>query len=177
VRSSIPLQIATGIGLVGGVIFTGTVAMEVSVIPKLTLACRSSPGCLSQANAPFADELADQGWRVLPGLIVGGRLLMIGLALLTAIAFFRGALRIWEAAPIFGGSLVEIALDTGLHAWGDFSLQRGMPGLAAVGLLLGGAALSVRLVAEAWDVRPKTATWESTAPPAAAPAAEPPSAT
>jgi hypothetical protein len=175
--STIPLQIATGVGLVGGVIFTGTVAMEVSVIPELTLACRSSPGCLSPANARFADELANQGWRVLPGLTLGGRVLMIGLALVTAIAFFRGALRIWEAALIFGGSMVEIALDTGLHAWGDFSLQRGMPGLAAVGLLLGGAALSVRLVAEAWGVRPKTATSESPAPPGAAQAAEPPSAT
>jgi hypothetical protein len=175
VPSSIPLQIATGIGLAGGVIFTGTVAMEVSVIPKLTLACRSSPGCLSPANALFTEELANQGWRVLPGLTLGGRVLMIGLALVTAVAFARGALRFWEAALISGGSLVEIALDTGLHAWGDFTPQGGMPGLAAVALLLGGAALSVRLVAEAWGVHPKTATSGAPAPPAAAPAAEPPS--
>jgi hypothetical protein len=173
VPSSIPLQIATGIGLVGGVIFTGTVAMEVSVIPELTLACRSSPGCLSPDNALFANELANQGWRVLPGLTLGGRVLMTGLALLAAIAFLRGGLRFWEAAPIFGGSLIEIALDTGLHAWGSFSPQRGMPGLAAVALLFGGAALSVRLVREAWGVRPKTATSEPTAQPPGAPAAEP----
>ncbi len=177
VPSSIPVQIATAIGLVGGVIFTGTVIMEVSVIPELTLACRSSPGCLSPANARFADELANQGWRVLPGLSLGGRVLMIGLALMATVAFLRGGLRFWEAALIFGGSLIEIALDTGLHAWGNFSPQQGMPGLAAVALLLGGGALSVRLVREAWGARPKSETSGSTAQQAGAPAAEPPLAT
>jgi hypothetical protein len=161
VPSSIPVQVATAIGLIGGVVFTGTVLMEVSVVPELALACRSSPGCLSPSNVIFADELANQGWRVLPGLTMGGRILMLGLALLSAIALAKGALRFWEAAPLFGGSLIELTLNTGLHAWGNFNPARGMPGLAAVALLIGGLALSVRLVREAWGGRPRSSTLAS----------------
>jgi hypothetical protein len=163
VPSSIPVQIATAIGLIGGVVFTGTVLMEVGVIPDLSLACRSSPGCLSPSNTAFADELANQGWRILPGLTMGGRILMAGLALLSAIALAKGALRFWEAAPLFAGSLIELTLNTGLHAWGNFNPSRGMPGLAAVALLIGGLALSVRLVREAWGDRPGFSTSASTA--------------
>lgn len=158
VPSIVPVQIATAIGLIGGVVFTGTVLMEVSVVPELTLACRSSPGCLSPSNVIFTDELANQGWRVLPGLTMGGRILMLGLALLSAIALAKGALRFWEAAPLFAGSLIELTLNTGLHAWGNFNPARGMPGLAAVALLIGGLALSARLVREAWGGRPRSST-------------------
>jgi len=164
VPSSIPLQIATAIGLIGGVVFTGTVLMEVSVIPELSLACRASPGCLSPANVSFADELANQGWRVLPGLTLGGGILMVGIALLSAIALARGGLRFWEAAPMLAGCLIELTQNTGLHAWGNFSLSRGMPGLAAVALLAGGLALSVRLVREAWGGRPRSSTSASPPP-------------
>lgn len=178
VPSSIPVQIGTAIGLIGGVVFTGTVLMEVSVIPDLALACRSSPGCLSPANVSFANELANQGWRVLPGLILGGRILMLGLALLTAIAFTKGGLRFWEAAPMFVGSLIELALSTGLHAWGNFNPARGMPGLAAVALFVGGLALSVRLVREAWSGgRPRSSTSASSPQQSAAAPGEIPTST
>lgn len=177
VPSNIPLQAATAVGLVGGVIFTGTVLMEVSVIPELSLACRSSPGCLSPQNAVFTDELAAQGWRVLPGLTFGGRTLMIGIALVTAVAFWKGALRTWEAGLLFAGSLIEIALDTGLHAWGNFDLRLGMPGLAALALLLGGSALSVRLVREAWAAHPASEPSREAASQPAAAAPQPPPST
>jgi hypothetical protein len=165
VRSSFSLQAATAVGLVGGVIFTGTVLMEVSVVPELSLACRASPGCLSPQNVGFTDELAAQGWRVLPGLTLGGRTMMIGLALVTAIAFWGGGLRVWEAGPLFAGSVVEIALNTGLHAWGSFNPAYGMPGMAAVALFVGGASLSVRLVREAWGGPRASATSEPAAVP------------
>lgn len=144
------VEFASIVGVVGAVVFTGTVSMEVSVIPELSRACNSSPLCVTSTNAPFTDELANQGWRVLPGLTLGGRTLMLGLGLLAMIGFATSTLKPLEAAPIFMGSVLELSLNTGLHAWGNFSLGRGVPGLAAVALLLGGAFLAVRLVREGW---------------------------
>ncbi len=165
-RSSLPVQIATAIGLVGGVIFTGTVLMEVTVIPELSMACTRSPGCLSPANSIFTDELANQGWRVLPGLTLGGRTLMLGLALMAALAIGRGALKFAEGAFLVAGSLIELALNTGLHAWGNFDFGRGAPGLAAVCLLVGGLLLSARLIREVLPEPPESSTSEPPAQPA-----------
>ncbi|MGQ0678233.1 MAG: hypothetical protein ACT4OM_01000 [Actinomycetota bacterium] len=144
---------ATAVGIVGAVIFTGTVLMEVRVVPALSKACAASPLCLLNGNSAFTDQLANEGWRVLPGLTQGGRTMMVGVALLAMIGFGTGALRVWEGGPIFMGGFLEVGLNTGLHAWGNFNLSRGMPGLAAVALFLGGAALAARLVRESWLVR------------------------
>lgn len=137
---------AAAIGVAGGVIFTGTVLMEVSVIPALSRACAASPACMSPDNAGFAGELADQGWRVLPGLGLGGRTMMVGLALLAVLGVLYGSLRNWEGGALFFGAVLEIGNDTGLHAWGNFRLANGMPGMAAVAILIGGAGVSWRLL-------------------------------
>lgn len=139
---------AAAIGVVGAVIFTGTVLMEVTVIPELATSCARTPACLAAENAPFTQALADQGWRVLPGLSLGGRTMMSGLALLAVLAVVYGGLRAWEALAVFFGSVLEIVADTGLHAWGNFQPARGMPGLAAVALLAAGAGVSHRLFTE-----------------------------
>lgn len=137
---------AAALAIVGGVIFTGTVLMEVSVIPALARACAESPGCRVPGNVIFTDALADQGWRVLPGLTAGGRTLMFGLALLAVMGFVFGGLRGWEAAALFGGSVLEFGANTGLHQWGNFQPDYGMPGLAAVAILISGCGLAWRLV-------------------------------
>jgi hypothetical protein len=137
---------AAALAVIGGVIFTGTVLMEVSVIPALARACAESPGCRVPGNVIFTDALADQGWRVLPGLTAGGRTLMFGLALLAVLGFVFGGLRNWEAAGLFGGSLIEFGANTGLHQWGNFQPAYGMPGLAAVAILIAGCGIAFRLV-------------------------------
>lgn len=145
------VEFATVIGVVGAVVFTGTVLMEVSVIPQLVLACDSSQICVSTSNSILTDELANQGWRVLPGLTQGGRTMMFGLAILALLGFTSNALKPLEAGPIFMGAVLELGINTGLHAWGNFNPTRGMPGMAAVFLLAGGTVLAVRLVREAWS--------------------------
>ena len=137
---------AAAVGVVGAVVFTGTVLMEVTVIPALSTACAESPGCLGPQNGTFTAALADQGWRVLPGLTLGGRTLMAGIALLAVLGVLYGGLRNWEGAALFFGAVLEIGADTGLHAWGNFSPASGMPGLAAVAILIGGAGVAWRLV-------------------------------
>ncbi|HEX2054593.1 MAG TPA: hypothetical protein VHJ78_12820 [Actinomycetota bacterium] len=137
---------AAAIGVIGGVIFTGTVLMEVSVIPALSRACAASPACLHPDNAVFSQELANQGWRVLPGLGLGGRTLMAGIALIALLGILYGSLRNWEGAALFFGAILEIGNDTGLHAWGNFEPASGMPGLAALALLAGGAGVGWRLL-------------------------------
>lgn len=133
------------VGVVGAVIFTGTVLMEVNVIPALARACTSSPGCRVPDNQIFADALANQGWRILPGLTLGGRMLMVGLAMLAVLGFSFGSLRNWESLALFSGSVLEIGTNTGLHQWGNFSPAAGLPGLAAVAILIGGCGISWRL--------------------------------
>jgi len=145
-------NLAAAIGVIGAVVFTGTVLMEVTVIPALATACAASPVCLSAENAVFVNALADEGWRVLPGLTIGARTLMGGLALLAVLGFVYGGLRSWEAAPLFAGSVLEISLNTGLHAWGDFRMARGMPGAAAVAILVAGGAIAWRLLRERTEV-------------------------
>jgi hypothetical protein len=137
---------AAALAIIGGVIFTGTVLMEVSVIPALARACAESPGCRAPGNVIFTDALADQGWRVLPGLTAGGRTLMFGLALLAVLGFIFGGLRNWEAAALFAGSVLEFGTNTGLHQWGNFQPAYGMPGLAAVAILIAGCGVAWRLV-------------------------------
>ncbi len=137
---------AAAVGVIGAVIFTGTVLMEVRVVPALARACVASAGCRSADNAVFTDALADEGWRVLPGLTAGGRTMMIGLALLAVMGFSYGALRTWEAVALFGGTVLEIGLNTGLHQWGNFSPAQGMPAMAAVAILAGGAGVAFRLM-------------------------------
>jgi hypothetical protein len=137
---------AAALAVIGGVIFTGTVLMEVKVIPALARACVESPGCRVPANVIFTDALADQGWRVLPGLTAGGRTLMLGLALLSVIGLVFGGLRRWEAAALFAGSVLEFGANTGLHQWGNFRPASGMPGLAAVAILIAGCGISWRLL-------------------------------
>lgn len=139
-------NVAAAVGSVGGVIFTGTVLMEVRVIPALARACTASPACRIPDNQIFTDALADEGWRILPGLTAGGRTLMVGLALLAVLGFAFGSLKTWEAAAIFAGAVLEIGTNTGLHQWGNFSPASGMPGLAAVGILAGSAGIAWRLV-------------------------------
>jgi hypothetical protein len=148
------VEAATVVGVIGGFIFTGTVLMEVNVVPDLASACARTPICVTSSNSSFTNELADQGWRVLPGLRTGGRTLMVGIAALAMIGFTTEALKPFEAAPIFMGSVLEAGLNTGLHSWGNFQLVRGFPGLAAVGLLIGGGLLAVRLVRQAWRPSP-----------------------
>ncbi|CAN5773189.1 hypothetical protein BH23ACT12_BH23ACT12_14030 [soil metagenome] len=138
-------DVAAAVGVVGAVIFTGTVLMEVRVIPALARACVASAGCRTAGNMVFTDALADEGWRVLPGLTAGGRTMMLGLALLAVLGFSYGALRTWEAAALFGGAVFEIGLNTGLHQWGNFSPAQAMPGLAAVAILIGSAGVAFRL--------------------------------
>lgn len=137
---------AAAVGVIGAVIFTGTVLMEVKVIPALSRACVASPACRSSENSVFTDAFAREGWRVLPGLTAGGRTMMVGVALLAMLGFVYGALRTWEAATIFAGAVLEIGTNTGLHQWGNFSPGRGMPGLAAVGILVGSCGIAYRLL-------------------------------
>lgn len=136
---------AAAVGVIGAVIFTGTVLMEVNVIPALARACTSSPGCRVPDNQILADALADQGWRILPGLTLGGRMLMVGLAMLAVLGLTFGSLRNWEASALFSGSVLEIGTNTGLHQWGNFTPAAGMPGLAAVAILISGLGISWRL--------------------------------
>lgn len=151
---------AAAVGVIGSVIFTGTVLMEVRVIPALARACVASAGCRAADNAVFTDALADEGWRVLPGLTAGGRTMMIGLALLAVLGFSYGGLRTWEAAALFGGAVLEIGLNTGLHQWGNFSPAQGMPGMAAVAILAGGAGVALRLIRQDRPSAEKTFTGE-----------------
>ncbi|HEX2149929.1 MAG TPA: hypothetical protein VHI31_07160 [Actinomycetota bacterium] len=137
---------SAAVGLIGAVIFTGTVLMEVRVIPALARACVTSPVCGSPENVAFTDALANEGWRVLPGLTAGGRTMMLGLALLAILGFSYGALRTWEAVALFTGAALEIGLKTGLHQWGNFSPQQGMPGMAAVLILAGSIGIALRLI-------------------------------
>lgn len=137
---------AAAVGIIGGVIFTGTVLMEVKVIPALARACVASPACRSTDNAIFTDAFANEGWRVLPGLTAGGRTFMLGLALLATLGFCYGALRTWEAGAIFAGAVLELGTNTGLHQWGNFSAEQGMPALAAVGILAGSCGVALRLI-------------------------------
>lgn len=146
---------AAAVGVVGGVIFTGTVLMEVRVIPALARACVASAGCRTAENMVFTDALANEGWRVLPGLTAGGRTMMTGLALLAVVGFAYGGLRTWEAAALFGGAVLEIGLNTGLHQWGNFSPAQAMPGLAAVAILAGSAGVALRLIRPA-ESKPET---------------------
>lgn len=139
-------NVAAAVGVVGAAIFTGTVLMEVTVIPALARACTVSPGCLTPDNQVFTEAFADEGWRILPGLTLGGRTLMVGLAMLAVLGFAFGSLKNWEAAAIFAGAVLEIGTNTGLHQWGNFSPAFGMPGLAAVGILAGSAGIAWRLV-------------------------------
>lgn len=139
-------NLAATIGVVGGVVFTGTVLMEVQVIPAFAKACAASAACLGPENAAFTTVLAEQGWRVLPGLTIGGRTLVLGIALLAVLGYAFGALRTWEALLLFAGSLYEFGLVTGLHQWGNFRPSSGMPGLAAVALLIGGGGVALRLL-------------------------------
>ena len=139
---------AAAVGVVGAVIFTGTVYMEIGVIPALSTACSQSPLCLDPDNALFTNVLAEQGWRVLPGLTLGAKTLVLGLALLAIVGFSYGALKMWESLALFTGSVWEYGVSTGLHAWGEFSPARGMPGLAAVAILFAGASISWRMVTE-----------------------------
>lgn len=142
----LPTNAAAALGVVGAVIFTGTVYMEILVIPGLSTACSESPVCLGPENAVFTNALANEGWRVLPGLTLGGRTLVLGLAFLAILGFSYGALKSWESAALFGGSVLEFGANTGLHAWGNFTPGRGMPGLAAVAILLAGGSIAVRMV-------------------------------
>lgn len=137
---------AAAVGVVGAVIFTGTVLMEVGVVPELSTACAGSPACVSPDNTRFTQALAEQGWRVLPGLTLGGRTMMFGLALLACLGLLYGGLRSWEALALFFGSILEFAANTGLHAWGNFRPARGMPGLAAVSILGAGCSVAYRLL-------------------------------
>jgi hypothetical protein len=158
---------AAAVGVIGAVIFTGTVLMEVKVIPALSRACVASAGCRTAENAVFTDAFADEGWRVLPGLTAGGRTMMVGVALLAMIGFAYGSLRTWEAAAIFGGAVLEIGTNTGLHQWGNFSPAQGMPALAAVAILVGSLGVAQRLI---WPVKPDIV---DPAPMETAPAAPP----
>jgi hypothetical protein len=139
---------AAAVGVVGAVIFTGTVYMEIDVIPTLSTACSQSPLCLAPDNAVFTNALAEQGWRVLPGLTLGAKTLVLGLALLAILGFAYGALRPWESLALFTGSVWEYGVSTGLHAWGEFSPARGMPGMAAVAILFAGISIAWRMVTE-----------------------------
>lgn len=161
---------AAAVGVVGAVIFTGTVLMEVKVIPALSRACVASAGCRTPENATFTDALANEGWRVLPGLTAGGRTMMVGVALLAMLGFTYGAMRAWEAAAIFGGAVLEIGTNTGLHQWGNFSPARGMPGLAAVAILAGSLGIARRLIKPA---KPGAVDAEPLEAPPAAPPSEP----
>ncbi|HYN98334.1 MAG TPA: hypothetical protein VEU28_01525, partial [Actinomycetota bacterium] len=109
-------------------------------------ACVTSPVCRVPENAAFTDALANEGWRVLPGLTAGGRTMMLGLALLAILGFSYGALRTWEAVALFTGAALEIGLKTGLHQWGNFDPGRGMPGMAAVLILAGSTGIALRLI-------------------------------
>jgi hypothetical protein len=139
---------AAAVGVVGAGIFTGTVYMEIRVIPALSTACSRSPLCLDPDNAVFTNALAAEGWRVLPGLTLGAKMLVLGLALLAVLGFTYGALKSWEAVALFTGGVWEYGVSTGLHAWGNFSPSRGMPGLAALAILFAGASVSWRMVSE-----------------------------
>lgn len=161
---------AAAVGVIGAVIFTGTVLMEVKVIPALSRACVVSPGCRTPGNTIFTDALANEGWRVLPGLTAGGRTMMVGVALLAMLGFTYGSLRTWEAATIFGGAVLEIGTNTGLHQWGNFSPAQGMPGLAAVAILVGSLGVARRLIKQA---KPGAVDPERVEAAPAAPPAEP----
>lgn len=135
---------AAAIGVVGAVVFIGTVWMEVLVIPKLSAACVSAPPCLSAPNLRFTEELADQGWRVLPGLIWGSRGIALGLLLLAAIGGRSGSLKFWEALLLGAGGFYELVAPTGLHAWGTFSVEAGLPGMTGLMVLAGSAGIALR---------------------------------
>jgi hypothetical protein len=135
---------AAAIGVVGAVIFIGTVLMEVLVIPKLSAACVSAPPCLSASNLTFTEELADQGWRVLPGLIWGSQGIASGLLLLAALGGRSGGLKLWEALLLGAGGFYELVAPTGLHAWGTFSVEAGLPGMTGLMVLAGNAGIALR---------------------------------
>ena len=141
----LPADVAATVGVVGAVVFTGTVIMEVLVIPQLSAACVAAEPCLDPANLIFTEELADQGWRVLPGLLWGGRGIALGLLLLAALAGRSGALRLWEALLIGAGGFYELVAPTGLHRWGTFSAAVGFPGITGLMVLAGNAGIALRL--------------------------------
>jgi hypothetical protein len=170
-------DVAAAVGVIGAVIFTGTVIMEVLVVPALSTACASTPSCVSPQNFAFTERLADQGWRVLPGLGAGAQTLMLGLLLLAVIGSLVGALKPWESALIAAGALFELVIGTGLHRWGSFYLNRGargLAGLAGVAVLLGNASIAWRLIRRKTDPDPAEPAREpETAPTAAVPAVAP----
>jgi hypothetical protein len=143
--SHLPADVAATFGAIGAVLFTGTVIMEVLVIPQLSAACVAADPCLDPANLVFTEELADQGWRVLPGLVWGGQGIALGLLLLAALGGRSGALRLWEALLIGAGGFYELVAPTGLHRWGTFSAAVGFPGITGLLVLAGNAGVALRL--------------------------------
>lgn len=136
------------VGILGAVIFASTVLAEVIMIPDLSEACSASPGCLDPANAPFTEAFADAGWRVLPGLSIGARLLMAGVVALALIGWATDRLRILEAFPLVAGGGYELIDGTGLHGWGNFRLEDGATGLSAVLFLVGLGTMALRIRSE-----------------------------
>jgi hypothetical protein len=141
----LPADAAAAIGAIGAVVFTATVIMEVSVVPKLSSACAASEPCLTPANLVFTEELADQGWRDLPGLVWGSRGIALGVLLLAVLGLRSGALKLWEALLIGAGGFYEFAAPTGLHAWGTFSPGTGFPGITGLMVLAGNVGIALRL--------------------------------
>lgn len=137
-------HVAAAAGLVGAIVFSATVLAEVVMIPDLAEACAASPACLSGENARFTETFADVGWRVLPGLDYGARLLMAGIAALALLGWGTDRLRVLESLPLVLGAGYELVGRTGLHGWGNFRLEDGFTGISAVLVLTGAAAMMVR---------------------------------
>jgi hypothetical protein len=143
--SHLPADIASAVGVVGAVVFTATVLMEVGVVPNLSAACVAAEPCLDPANVIFTEELANQGWRALPGLLWGSWGIALGLLLLAALGGRSGALKVWEAVLLGAGGFYELVTPTGLHGWGTFSAEAGFPGITGVMVLAANAGVALRL--------------------------------
>ncbi len=144
--STLAPEIAASIGVLGAVVFIGTVLMEVVVIPDLSEACAASPACLSAENRIFTEVFANHGWRVLPGLNWGAHGVALGLVLLGGLGMKAKALSLWEGGFLAAGGLYEFYVGTGLHAWGTFNPSSGMTGLSGVLVLIGSCGIAARIL-------------------------------
>jgi hypothetical protein len=130
-------SVVTALGVVGGGMTAGILAMEAGLVAPVAEACAGSGACLSPSNEPFLGEFADASWNSIPYLGYTTGSLVFSLAVLAVLGWRARSVRAWEAAVVVVGVVGIYATNTILHgdAW---------YGLAFV--LVAGASIATRML-------------------------------
>jgi hypothetical protein len=127
----------TALGILGGGMTAGILAMEAGMVAPVAEACAGSGACLTPANEPFLGEFADVSWNSIPYLSYTAGSLVFALAVLAALGWRARSVRAWEAALIVVGVVGVYATNTILHGDAWYGL---------VFVLVAGASIAARML-------------------------------